>query len=80
MPHEKHLTQLHELLAYLGTRRHQHSGRGAAWHVGQMGTTVDLTYLSDTAVLLRYYSRPSAVRQAFRFQKGADATSERFAN
>jgi circadian clock protein KaiC len=79
MPHEKHLTlQLHELLAYLG-----HKGvlsiLVVAQHgmIGPMGTTVDLTYLSDTAVLLRYFEAAGAVRQAISVFKKRSGRHER---
>lgn len=66
MPEEKSLvTQLHELLTYL-------SQKGVvtimvlAQHgmVGRMESTVDVTYLADTVVLLRYFEAFGEVRKA----------------
>ncbi len=79
MPEEKFLTlQLHELLAYLG-----HKGvisfLVVAQHgmVGPMATAVDLTYLSDTAILLRYFEAAGAVRQAISVFKKRSGRHER---
>ena len=79
MPEEKYLTlQLHELLAYLG-----HKGvisiLVVAQHgmVGPMHVPVDLTYLSDTAVLLRYFEAAGEVRQAISVFKKRSGKHER---
>ena len=79
MPQEKFLTlQLHELLAYLG-----HKGvisiLVVAQHgmVGHMTVPVDLTYLSDTAVLLRYFEALGSVKQAISVFKKRSGRHER---
>ena len=79
MPQEKFLTlQLHELLAYLG-----HKGvisiMVVAQHgmVGHMSVPVDLTYLSDTAVLLRYFEAMGTVKQAISVFKKRSGRHER---
>jgi circadian clock protein KaiC len=79
MPQEKYLTlQLHELLAYLG-----HKGvisiMVVAQHgmVGHMSVPVDLTYLSDTAVLLRYFEAMGSVKQAISVFKKRSGRHER---
>src|SRR5690606_8081089 len=67
MPGERHLLlQLHELLTYLGQR-----GVNALLLVaqhGMMGTTmvspVDVSYLADTVLMLRYFEHRGSVRQA----------------
>ena len=66
MPEERFLTaQLHELFAYLAQRGivtivvlAQHG------LVGQMQNVVDLTYLADTVILLRYFEAAGAVKKA----------------
>jgi len=79
MPQEKFLTlQLHELLAYLG-----HKGvisiLVVAQHgmIGHMSVPVDLTYLSDTAILLRYFEAAGSVRQAISVFKKRSGRHER---
>lgn len=66
MPDEKHLMiHLHELLSYLGQK-------GVATFLiyaqhgmlGTMRSIVDLTYLSDTVVLLRNFEFKGAVKKA----------------
>ena len=66
MPDVKFLNiQLHELLAFLS-----HHGvvtiMTVAQHgiVGQMVTPIDLTYLADTVVLLRYFEQEGRIRKA----------------
>ena len=66
MPDVKFLNiQLHELLAFLG-----HYGvvtiMTVAQHgiVGQMNTPIDLTYLADTVMLLRYFEQDGRIRKA----------------
>jgi circadian clock protein KaiC len=66
MPNVKFLNiQLHELLAYLG-----HHGvvtlMTVAQHgvVGVVNTPIDLTYLADTVVLLRYFEQGGRIRKA----------------
>jgi len=79
MPQEKFLTlQLHELLTYLG-HRGVISIMIVAQHgmVGHMTVPVDLTYLSDTAVLLRYFEAMGSVKQAISVFKKRSGTHER---
>jgi circadian clock protein KaiC len=67
MPDERFLTvQMHELLSYLNQQgvvtllvMAQHGFMGAL-----MGTPVDVSYLADTVVLLRYFEAKGAVRRA----------------
>ncbi|HEX8474163.1 MAG TPA: ATPase domain-containing protein [Pyrinomonadaceae bacterium] len=67
MPDEKFLTvQMHELLSYLNHRgvvtlllMAQHGFLGTA-----MNSPVDVSYLADTVVLLRYFESGGAVRRA----------------
>ena len=67
MPEEKFLTsQMHELLTYLNQQGTvtmlvvaQHGLMGAA-----MASPVDVSYLADTVVLLRYFEAAGAVRKA----------------
>ena len=71
MPDAKHLTlQLHELLAYL-------SEAGVATIltmaqsglVGTMKSPIDLSYLADNVVLLRYFESAGAIRKAISIVK-----------
>jgi circadian clock protein KaiC len=79
MPAERHLNlQLHELLAFLN---HQSvitimilAQQGV---VGVMSSDVDLTYLADSVVLLRYYESRGAVRQAISVIKKRSGNHER---
>lgn len=67
MTDERFLTaQMHELLTYLNQQGvvtllmlAQHGFLGA-----QMGTPVDVSYLADTVILLRYFEAGGAVRRA----------------
>lgn len=66
MPDAKFLNiQLHELLSFLG-----HHGivtimtLAQQGIVGNMSTPVDLTYLADTVVLLRYFEQEGRIRKA----------------
>ena len=66
MPAEQFLVmQMHELLAFLN-QRGVLSILVMAQHglLGQMPTPVDLSYLTDTVVLLRYFEFQGAVRKA----------------
>jgi circadian clock protein KaiC len=79
MPEEKFLTlQLHELLAYLG-----HKGvltfLVVAQHgmLGPMTSAVDLTYLSDTVILMRYFEVAGNVKQAISVFKKRSGAHER---
>jgi circadian clock protein KaiC len=67
MPDERFLTvQMHELLTYLNQQGvvtlmivSQHGFLGT-----MMGTPVDVSYLADTVILLRYFEAGGAVRRA----------------
>jgi circadian clock protein KaiC len=66
MPNVKFLNiQLHELLSYLG-RHGVVTLLTVAQHgiVGVMNTPIDLTYLADTVVLLRYFEQGGRIRKA----------------
>lgn len=79
MPGEKDLTlHLHELLAYLNQKGvitfivlSQHG------LVGSMQTEVDVSYLADTVVLLRYFEMEGAIRQAISVLKQRVGRHER---
>ena len=79
MPEERHLVlQLHELLAFLNQQ-------GAITImvlaqqgvVGPMQTSVDLTYLADTVLLLRYFEAHGAIHQAISVMKKRSGNHER---
>lgn len=66
MPEERSLTlHIHELLLYLN-RRGTSTFVTVAQHglIGVMNTPVDVTYLADTVVLLRYFESQGCVRRA----------------
>ena len=79
MPAERYLTlQLHELLAYL-------SQQGVVTIlvlaqqglVGAMQSAVDLTYLADTVLLLRFFEARGSLRQAISVIKKRSGNHER---
>ena len=79
MPNEKHLVlQMHELLSYLGQ-----TGIVTLLILGLHGVTgdiradVDLSYLADTVVQLRYFEAQGEVRQAISVIKTRTARHER---
>ncbi len=79
MPAERYLTlQLHELLAYLNQQGiitiMVLAQQGL---VGAMQSTVDLTYLSDTVLLLRYYEARGEIKQAISVVKKRSGNHER---
>ncbi len=79
MPQENYLTlQLHELLSFLNQQGvitiMVLAQQGI---VGTMQSTVDLTYLADTVVLLRYFEIEGAVRQAISVIKKRSGNHER---
>jgi circadian clock protein KaiC len=79
MPEERYLTlQLHELLAYLNQQGvitiMVLAQQGL---VGTMQSTVDLTYLADTVLLLRYYEARGEVKQALSVIKKRSGNHER---
>ncbi len=66
MPEENSLIlHMHELLQYLN-RQGAATFMTVAQHglVGEMGTPVDVTYLADTVILLRYFESRGRVRRA----------------
>lgn len=66
MPNASHLAiQLHELLSFLN-RHGVLSLMTVAQHglVGQMQTPIDLTYLADTVVLLRFFEQSGRIKKA----------------
>ena len=79
MPAERYLTlQLHELLAALGQQ-------GVATImvlaqqglIGHMQSAVDLTYLADTVLLLRFFEMAGEVKQAVSLIKKRSGDHER---
>jgi circadian clock protein KaiC len=71
LPEETFLTlQMHELLSYLG-RQGVVTMMVLAQHglMGPMQTTVDLTYLSDTVLLLRFFEASGQIRRALSVMK-----------
>jgi circadian clock protein KaiC len=79
MPAERYLNlQLHELLVYLAQQNVLTVMVLA--QQGIVGTTqsqIDLTYLADTVMLLRYYEAQGAVRQAISVIKKRTGNHER---
>ncbi|HEY8088496.1 MAG TPA: ATPase domain-containing protein [Polyangiaceae bacterium] len=79
LPEERFLlSQLHELLAYLG-QCGVVTILVATQHglIGNMATPVDVSYLADTVVLLRYYEAAGAVRNAISVVKKRSGRHER---
>ncbi len=79
MPEEHYLTlQLHELLSFLNQQGvitiMVLAQQGI---VGNMQSTVDLTYLADTVVLFRYFEMQGAVKQAISVIKKRSGNHER---
>jgi circadian clock protein KaiC len=79
MPEERYLNlQLHELLAFLNQRGvitiMVLAQQGL---VGAMQTTVDLTYLADTVIMLRYFEVRGEVKQALSVIKKRSGNHER---
>lgn len=79
MPDQRHLTlHLHELLAFLNQQ-------GIATLmvltqqglIGSMQTPIDLTYLADTVLLLRYFENQGSVHQAISVIKKRGGNHER---
>jgi circadian clock protein KaiC len=79
MPEARHLSlQMHELLSFL-------SERGVASIVttvqqgvlgGQMQTPIDMSYLADTIILLRYFEAHGRVRKALSVLKKRSGAHE----
>jgi circadian clock protein KaiC len=79
MPEERYLNlQLHELLAFLNQQGvitiMVLAQQGL---IGAMQSSVDLTYLADTVVILRYFEVEGAVRQALSIIKKRSGDHER---
>jgi circadian clock protein KaiC len=79
MPDQRHLVlQLHELLAFLNQQGVSTlmvlTQQGL---VGSMQSPVDLTYLADTVVLMRYFESEGTVRQAISVIKKRSGDHER---
>jgi circadian clock protein KaiC len=79
MPNERHLNlQLHELLAYLDQQGvitiMVLAQQGL---IGAMQAMVDLTYLADTVLLLRFFEERGAVKQAVSIIKKRSGNHER---
>src|SRR6202044_2566076 len=80
MPSEKFLViQMHELLMYLGKQgvvtllvMAQHGMMGSA-----MQAPIDVSFLADTVVLLRYFEAQGEVRQAISVVKKRRSAHER---
>jgi circadian clock protein KaiC len=78
MPEETFLTlQMHELLSYLG-QQGVVTLMVLAQHglVGHMQTTVDLTYISDTVMLLRFFEASGRIRRALSVLKKRTGSHE----
>ena len=79
MPEEQFvIVQLHELLAYLGQLGVVtiliNAQQGL---IGQMSSSVDVSYLADTVILFRYYEDRGRVRQALSVLKKRTGAHER---
>jgi circadian clock protein KaiC len=79
MPEDRHLTlQMHELLAYLGQQ-----GVVTLMILGQHGlvgdirSDIDLSYLADTVLLLRFFEADGEVRKAISVVKTRTTDHER---
>ena len=79
MPEEKFvLVQLHELLAYLGQQGVLTLLVSAQQGlIGQMQNTMDVSYLADNVILLRYYEAEGEVKQAISVLKKRTGLHER---
>jgi circadian clock protein KaiC len=79
MPAEKYLVvQLHELLAYLGQLGVATLLIGAhQGMIGPMNSTVDISYLADAVILLRYFEARGEVHQAISVVKKRGGAHER---
>jgi circadian clock protein KaiC len=79
MPEEKLLTvQLHELLSYLG-QQGVTTLLVMAQHglLGEMESPVDVSYLADTVLLLRYFETRGEIRKAISVVKKRSGKHER---
>jgi circadian clock protein KaiC len=72
------LVQLHELLSYLGQLGVVTLLINAQIGlIGQMSSSVDVSYLADTVILLRYFEAAGEVRQAIAILKKRTGRHER---
>jgi circadian clock protein KaiC len=79
MPHEQFLAmQLHELLSYLG-QQGVATILTLAQHgfIGNMQSTVDVSYLADTVLLFRFFEYAGEIRQALSVIKKRSGPHER---
>jgi circadian clock protein KaiC len=79
MPSERFLIHMHELLAYLGQKGvvtlltiAQHGMLGSS-----MQTPIDVSFLADTVILLRFFEEAGMVRQAISVVKKRGGAHER---
>lgn len=79
MPGERYLiTQLHELLSYLGQMGVSSFLLNAQQGlIGSMSSPLDVSYLADTVVMLRYFEANAAVRTAISVLKKRTGRHER---
>ncbi|MES2857874.1 MAG: ATPase domain-containing protein [Pseudomonadota bacterium] len=79
MPQENHmLLQLHELLAYLGSMGVVTILVSAQLGlIGSMTSSVDVSYLADSVVLLRYFEAQGEIRRAISVLKKRTGNHER---
>ena len=79
MPEERFvLVQLHELLAYLGQLGVLTLLISAQQGlIGQMHSTLDVSYLADNVILMRYFEAEGAVKQAISVLKKRTGVHER---
>jgi circadian clock protein KaiC len=78
MPEEQYLIlHLHELLQYLN-RRGVATLLTVAQHgmIGDMKQTIDVTYLADTVIMLRYFEALGRVRRAISVMKKRTGSHE----
>ena len=78
MPEEQSLIlHMHELLQYLN-RQGTMTFLTVAQHglVGDMSTPVDVTYLADTVMLLRYFEASGSIRRAISIIKKRSGSHE----
>src|ERR1700756_5816785 len=78
MPEEQFLVlHLHELLQYLN-RQGASTFLTVAQHgmIGDMRQTIDLTYIADTVILLRYFEAMGRVRRAISVIKKRSGSHE----
>jgi circadian clock protein KaiC len=79
MPGEQFLTlQLHEVLSYLGQQGVKSIFvLGQHGIVGEVGSDIDLNYLSDTIMLFRFFEALGTIRSAISVVKSRSSAHER---